>query len=179
MRERLIAAAFLVIAGCGASSDVLACGDKFLVVSRGTRFQRAATVRRPAGILVYANPASQLPRALANLPVEATLQKVGYRSTSVVSAEELDRALARGGWDLVLVDVADGQSVKGRLRGGEAPDVLPVLYKPTGTELAEAKHQYQRVLKSPMKNQAFLDAIDEALAERAETRAKIEGKTTH
>ena len=37
----------------------------------------------------------------------------------------------------------------------------------TGTELAQAKKEYQRVLKGPIKTYAFLAAIDDALALRA------------
>jgi hypothetical protein len=176
MMKAHVLAAIVVVVGCWNGGDVLACGDKYLVVSRGTRFERPVAVRQPAAILVYANPDSQLPKALANVRVEATLEKVGYRSTSVESQAEFETALARGGWDLVLVDAASGQSVKEHLRAGDAPVVLPVLYKPTAPQLAQAKHQFQRVLKSPTKSQSFLDAIDDALAERAAARTKADGK---
>ena len=35
---------------------------------------------------------------------------------------------------------------------------FPVMYNPTGAELAAAKKQHRRILKAPTKNQAFLDA---------------------
>lgn len=171
MNTRWIAVGLLVLAGTGAGGRLLACGDKFLVRSRGTRFQRAATARPPAAILVYANPASNLPKALANLPVDATLRKAGYRPTSVTTAGEFDAAVRQGGWDLVLVDVADGEAVSKRLQGETAPAVLPVVYNATGTELARAKKQYMCVLKSPTKSQSFLDSIDEALALRSKRKA--------
>ena len=40
------------------------CGDKFLVVGRGVRAGRAQGVTRPASILLYVNPKSELPAAL-------------------------------------------------------------------------------------------------------------------
>jgi hypothetical protein len=176
MTMRSIAVACLVAAGFGGSGNLLACGDKFLVLSRGTRYERPAAARQPAAILVYANPGSGLFKAFANLRVEATLQKVGYRSTSVGTAADFDRALAQGKWDLVLVDVTDGQSVRDRLRGANAAILLPVLYKPTGAELTQAKRQFERALKAPTTNQSLLDAIDATLADTAKARTKEEGK---
>ena len=75
MTTRLAAAAFLVIACAATTGDLLACGDKFLVVSRGTRYKHANTPRTPAVILIYANPATNLPGALANVQVDATLRQ--------------------------------------------------------------------------------------------------------
>ena len=165
MKLRASALALLLISGTPTCGDLLACGDKFLVVGRGTRFRRASVPRPPAAILVYANPASNLPAALANVPVEATLSKAGYRPTTVSSAEEFDRALRRGGWDLVLVDVAESSRLNARVPDN-APAVLPVVYNPTRTEWKEARRQYPTVLRSPTKTQAFLDTVDEALSLR-------------
>jgi hypothetical protein len=178
MKLRLAAAAFVLIACTGANGSLLACGDKFLVVSRGTRYKHANAPRTPAVILIYANPASNLPKALANLPVDTTLRKAGYQPTSVESAEDFDKALEHGKWDLILVDESDGQSVLGRIKAGAAaPVVLPVYYKATSAELKQAKKLYPQVLESPTKSQAFLDTIDDALASRPKTSAEATGKT--
>lgn len=166
MKMRVLAAGCFVLFAMSAGADLKACGDKFLVMSRGTRFQRAAALRQSASILVYANPASDLPKALANVTVDATLRKAGYKPTSVVNDNEFNTALQQGGWDLVLVAMADGQIVNSRVQRDRAPIVLPVMYNPTGAELAQAKKQYARVIKSPTRNQSFLDAIDDALAAR-------------
>jgi hypothetical protein len=159
-----IVAALLVLAGTGLSDPLLACGEKFLMGSRGNRFHRPPPVRQSAAILIYANPGLSVTRALANVPFEATLLKAGYRPTVVSSADAFHQALGRGGWDLVLVDVADSSAVSNRVQGAKAPIVLPVMYNPTGAELAAAKKQHQRILKAPTKNHSFLEAIDEALA---------------
>ena len=165
MRRTLVVAASLFLSIAGA--DLFACGDKFLVVSRGTRFQRATIARQPANILVYANPSSTLPKALEKADVDETLRKAGYRPTTVSDPVALDQALRRGGWDLVLADLADGGAVRGSLSGKAAePMVLPVVYRGTGGEVAQAKKDYQRVVKGPIKSQAFLEAIDDALALR-------------
>ena len=82
----------------------------------------------------------------------------------VSSADAFDSALGRGGWDLVLVDVADSPAVSSRAQGANAPIVLPVMFNATGAELSAAKKQHQRILKAPTKNHSFLEAIDDALA---------------
>ena len=170
--------ALLLAVGFGLSGDILGCGDKFLVARRGSRFQRANAPRQPAVILIYANPASNLPRALANVSVDATLRRAGYTPTSVASEEELASALTRGSWDLIVVDVAEGTSLRSRLPAEPAPVLLPVLFKPTPTELKEAKKQYPRVLASPTKNKAFLDAVDDALAARPAPPSNAAAKTS-
>ncbi|MEO8680362.1 MAG: hypothetical protein ABI665_15025 [Vicinamibacterales bacterium] len=168
---RLILTGVLIAAGLLTSSDLSACGEKFLIVGRGTRFQRASSARPAASILVYANPASNVPKALANVPVESVLKKAGYKPTTVSTASELESALNRGGWDLVVLDLADGQAVVGRMPVGDAaPALLPVAYNASGSDLANARKQFPRVLKLPTKSQSFLDAVDEALAMRPKVK---------
>ncbi len=171
MKKNLLLVGLLVLSGVVPTTDLSACGDKFLMVSRGTRFQRAAA-RQPAAILIYTNPATALPKALANVPVDATLRKAGYRPTSVSGADELDKALRQGGWDLVLTDLADGAALRGRLQGQGAPAVLPVAFNATSSDMAQAKKDYQLVVKGPVKSQALIDAIDDALALKEKLRAK-------
>jgi CheY-like chemotaxis protein len=172
MHKRLLAVGLLVLSGAGFTTDLLACGDKFLVSSRGTRFQRAATARQAAKILVYANPSSSLPKALERVIADDTLRKAGYQPTSVSGANELQQALRQGGWDLVLADLSDGPAVRVLLQGPSAPMVVPVVYNATGTEMAQAKKDYQRIVKGPVKSQSFLEAIDEALALREKLKTK-------
>ena len=175
MMTRLVATTVsLLLAGLGMTEPLSACGEKFLMRSRGTRFQRAAPARTSASILIYANPGLNLPKALANVPVDATLRKAGYRPTTVTSQQEFDSAMGRGGWDLVLVDVADSHSVINRAPNSSAPIILPVVFNGTSAELAAVKKQYQHILKAPTKNQSFLDAIDDALALKPPAPGKAE-----
>jgi hypothetical protein len=165
MRKTLLALGVLVIYGI-TSGELLACGDKFLVASRGTRYQRAGQARETASILIYLPPSSALPKAFARVSEEVT-RKAGYRLVNVSNTNELDQALKQGGWDLLLTDLADSQTVRGRVTGTAAPLVVPVAYQVTGTELAQAKKDYQKVLKGPIKTYAFLEAIGDVLAYRA------------
>jgi hypothetical protein len=167
--------AAVVLLGCITTSEpLLACGEKFLMRSRGTRFQRPAPARTAASILVYLNPSLNLPKALAKVPVDATLSKVGYRLTTVTGQDEFTRALDRGGWDLVVVDVADTPAVTTRAQSADSINVLPVAFNPTRDELAAARTQHGRILKGPVKSQAFLEAVDDALAAKPTTVAKAD-----
>jgi CheY-like chemotaxis protein len=168
MKTRCVFTVILVLAGIGGSGELLACGDKVLTFTRGSRYQHAKAVR-PAAILVYANPATDLPKALANLPLDATLRKAGYRPTIVTDAAAFERALSQGGWDLILVDAAQSEAIRGRWQRNAAPVVLTVVYNPTKPELQQAKKLHQAVLKSPTKQEAFLDTIDDALSMRTKT----------
>jgi hypothetical protein len=165
MTKALLTLGVLVIYGIS-SGELLACGDKFLVASRGTRYQRAGQSRETASILIYLPPSSTLPKAFERVSEDIT-RKAGYRLINVSDDKELEQALRQGGWDLLLTDLADVQTVRSRVSGAGAPMVIPVAYQVTGSELAQAKKDYQRVLKGPIKTYAFLTAIDDALAHRA------------
>lgn len=172
MKGRLFAVTLCLLAGAETGHGLLACGDKFLVLSRGTRFERAPAARQTAAILLYANPASGLPQTLAGLSVEATLRKAGYRPVSVASADDFERALRTGGWDVVLVDLADAPAASAPAEGRGAPLVLPVALHSTREALADAKKRYAGVINSPTRGQAFVDAIDDAMTAKVRRQAK-------
>jgi hypothetical protein len=167
MRKSLLALGILVIYGITSGGDLLACGDKFLVASRGTRYQRPGQARQGASILVYMHASSSIPRAFARVSEEIT-KKAGVTVTRVENATELDQALRQGGFDLLLADLADSPTVRSRVQtsGPDAPLLVPVAFGVTGTQIAQAKKDYQRILKGPIKTYAFLAAIDDALALR-------------
>ena len=158
--------AVILAVGVCTSGDLFACGDKFLVVSRGTRFQSAASTRSAADILIYASSTSTLPKALERIGKEDTLRKAGYRPVIVENTNELDQALKMSSWSLVIVDLPEARTIRDHVRGANAPMILPVALSPTGTEIAQAKKEFQRVVKGPIKSQAFLMEIDDALALR-------------
>jgi DNA-binding NtrC family response regulator len=165
MKKTLLAVGILFVYSI-ASGDLLACGDKFLVASRGTRYQRAGQARR-ASILVYETAKSTIPKAFERVSEDVT-KKAGYTVTSVANANELDQALRQGGFDVLLADLADSPDVRNRIKssGPGAPLLVPVAYGATGTEIAQAKKDYQRILKGPIKTYAFLEAMDDILALR-------------
>lgn len=165
-RTFIASASVVALVTLGAADRLLACGDKFLVPSRGTRFQRAPVRRPPAAILVFANPATLLPQTLANGGVDATLRKAGYQPTSVTSMDALSAALERGGWDLVVADMADYLAIESR-RQGATPAILPVVHNPTRDALAAARRVNAHVVKAPAKGEVFLEAVDQMVLSRS------------
>jgi hypothetical protein len=167
MKMSCVLTALLVLAGLG-TGELFACGDKVVSFTRGSRYQRAKAVG-PAAILVYANPAYDLPKALADLSIDTTLRKAGYRPTIVTDDAAFERAFSQGGWDLIIVDAAHSPEVGRQVQQGAPPVVLTVLLNPTKPELKQAKKLHKAVLKLPSKQAAFLDTIDEALSLRPTT----------
>jgi hypothetical protein len=170
MRKALGAASLALLMGIGSVNILLACGDKFLVTSRGTRYQQAPAVRKPAAILIYTNPASEVTKALASVPVDATLRSVGYRPTVVGTPAEFEKALSQGGWDLILVGLADAEAARKRVQSNAG--VVPVVVNATAAEMKQTRQQYPFVLSAPTKSRTFLAVVDEALAYRSKDQAK-------
>ena len=107
MSHRWTAAVLVALSVAGSASDLLACGDKFIVPTRGARFSKPRFSREDVGVLVYANDGTELFRMMNKLSLEATLLKAGYRATIVRTDPELTMALAQRSWDLVVVDTSD------------------------------------------------------------------------
>ena len=172
MKTRLVVT-ILLLGMIGAGEPLFACGEKFRVGIRGTRFQRPPVARAAASILIYANPALNLSKALAGVPVDDTLRKAGYRPTTVTTPKEFQATIGRGGWDLVLLDVADSSAAIARSPVANPPLVLPVLFNASKAELAAARKQHPHALKGPVKSQSLVDAIDNALSDKPPTQSKI------
>ncbi len=168
MRSSVLLVALFLWTGAG--TDLLACGNKFLVPSRGTRFGKVPIDRQAAHVLVYSPPNSALAQALKDTTVAALLTKVGYQPTEVTGPADLDAALRRGGWDLVLADLADTATLRGQLQGSGAPAILPVVLQPSRSQLAEAKETYGQVIQLPAKSQRFVETVDYAVATHVEQR---------
>ena len=102
--RKLMLAAGLAGAASALGGDALACGDKLVIVGRGMRPKRVRG-SVPASILVYADPKGSMPAALDEGHLRKDLEKAGHRVRSVVTREELEKALDTGSYDLVLADL--------------------------------------------------------------------------
>jgi hypothetical protein len=149
-------------------SDLLACGDKLVVVGRGLRANRIRGASQRASILLYADPKSELAAALEEGHLRKDLERAGHRLRSATSKEELESALGTGTYDLLLADFKATALAESEARGSASkPTVLPTLFNPTAAELAAAGHQYNCVMKSPGEQKDYMAVINEALTERA------------
>jgi hypothetical protein len=136
----------VALVGLLLGGDLLACGDKFLVAGRGTRYQRPKTARA-ASVLIYANPSSGLPAALKKVKVDAVLKHEGHRSTTVETFDQLSAILSSGRFDVILAAGTVSAEVEKLL--GSAPDRAVVL-----------------AIDTSPKEKTLLEAIDKAVERR-------------
>ncbi len=163
MRKILLGLVLAVSAVCGAR-EAGACGDKFLVIGRGVRQQRAQGAVHAASILLYLDAKGQLDAALREEKVETHLKLAGHKLRSVASRAELAERLASGTYDIVLASLTEMTAVEQAVRSGPArPFLLPVIYNPTGDELAQAEAEFSCVMRSPSTKKHYLAVIDEAM----------------
>ena len=96
MSRSIRLAGIVAALGLFTGADLLACGDKFLVAGRGTRYQRPKTARA-ANVLIFDNAASGLPAALEKVQVDTLLKREGHSATRVESLDQLSAIIA-GVW---------------------------------------------------------------------------------
>jgi hypothetical protein len=146
MRNRRTFIGLFVLLAVGMTGDLFACGDKFLVAGRGTRFQRPKTARA-ASVLIYADPASAVAASLKKAKVESILKLEGHRATKVQSLGELSAIVSSGRYDVILTAASDSANVRKIVQTSrDAATVLGV--------------------DDLMKSQSLLQAIDTAVSER-------------
>jgi len=173
MRRRIGLSGLLVVAGLWMGADLLACGDKFLVAGRGTRYQRPKSARA-ASVLIYANPSGGLQTAMKKVSLDSVLKHEGHRSTTVEAREQLSTILASGHFDVVLVASGDAATVEELLgQGADAPVVLAFCVKAPGQQ-QPAPDKSASCLKTPPKEYALLEAIDKAVERRDRNARKAQ-----
>jgi hypothetical protein len=160
-------AAVLVGAAALAARTAAACGDKFVVLGRSVRAELMRRSAHPASILLYNNPASRIPTAEKEYRLASMLKQAGHKILVLQDQVQLDEALTSRGFDIVLTDYTDSSSVDQMARAA-SPDtvVIPVLYKPSAAELAEAEKQFGCVVRTSKKDDDVLAVVDEAMSSR-------------
>jgi hypothetical protein len=152
MRIRRTFGVLVVLLSVAITGDLIACGDKFLVAGRGTRYQRPKTARA-ASVLIYADPASAVAASLKKAKVESLLKLEGHRATRVQSLEELSAVVASGRYDVILTATSDSSNVQRLLQTSrDAATVLAV--------------------DDLVKDRSLLQAIDTAVSQRDQNLKK-------
>jgi hypothetical protein len=165
MRKILVAAVSL--AACLAGIDGFSCGDKFLVIGRGPRSQRAKGAVQKAAILMYMDPRSALPAAIKEQGLESDLKLAGHKLRVLEDRRAVGDTLRAQPYDIVLAGISDMESLEREMGASPSrPILLPILYDPTAEELAAARRRFQCVMKSPGKKQHYLAVIDDAMVLR-------------
>jgi hypothetical protein len=129
--------------------------------------------RYPASVLIYAPSASRLNGAARELDLQKTLQLVGHTYRQVASETDLQVQVDSGHYNILLADIADAAALRARFESSASPVVIvPVLYKPTKAEAAEAAKQARFLIKAPGRAAYYLTTIAEAVASRGVTPRK-------
>ena len=171
MQRLRFAVAVLGSAALFSGTVGFACGDKLLAIGRGVRFQRAYA-QRPANVLIYSN-GNQIGATVRSARLQTTLKQAGHKLQTAEGPSQLNEALQLGKVDVVLADFADLAGITRQLQSAPSkPVVLPVLLKPSKTELTAAQREYKFALKAPGDEVQFLVAIDEAMKLRLRIGAK-------
>ncbi|PYQ12818.1 MAG: hypothetical protein DMF80_17970 [Acidobacteria bacterium] len=159
---RLVAAAVAVSLVAAAADRAESCGDKFLRVGRGARYQRGYAAIRAACILIYADPRSPLAGALREL--EPALKRAGHSPRVVESPGAVGPALVTGHYNVVIAPVEDVGLVQAQAQGLAARfDVLPVLHRPSASARTAAEHDYHCVAEAPGRKGDVLASIDDVM----------------
>lgn len=154
--------------------DASACGDKFLVVGRGPRASTALAAPRPANVLIFQNPGSDVLNAVKDGDLKASLEIAGHTATVVTDATQLEKVLAGGRFDIVLADIDDAAHIQATMGSkGSKPAVLPVMYNASSEAVKSAKAIYAAALRAPARSGQLLAAIDDVVAARARTEKKL------
>lgn len=155
--------AWAVAAGClaAAVAEVDACGDKFLRVGRGARYQGGYVAIRPACILLYARPGSALAGTMRELA--PTLKRAGHHPLVLEDSAAMAAAMSRDHPNLILAAIEDVGAVEKAVGESARTDVLPLLVHPSTDAREAALRDYHHVAESPGRKQDLLARIDDVM----------------
>jgi len=103
-----LASAAVVIIG---TQTVTACGDKFLMVGRGVRFQRAYAAIHPASILLVLPQKPAKSAAILDSRLRSALKMAGHHIDLVEQPANLGDILRRSSYDIVLADQDEATAI--------------------------------------------------------------------
>src|SRR4051812_6071733 len=84
-----------------ASVAANACGDKFLMLGRGVKFQRAYAAIYPASIVIYAQPQRHATNAIRDPRLQNELKLAGHHVAIVETEAALTQTLKSEPVDLI------------------------------------------------------------------------------
>lgn len=160
MKIRLPALFVLALGVVGFAQQSFACGEKFLIVGRGSRFQRGYVALHPASVLLLNT------NLTGQKELQTRLKLAGHRVQLAADAAQLREAMKTGKPDLILADVTDAPEVNGLMTSTATTALfLPVVDGSSKAKMAEFETLYKCPLKhdSKSKNRGFLATIDAVL----------------
>jgi hypothetical protein len=142
-----------------------ACGDKFLMVGRGARFQRAYASVYPGNVLIYARSSTDPKAAIRDPQLHKALRQAGHSVSVIEDWTLLEQALRTVPVDIVLVDVAEASRLRDLVTRSPAhPDALYVAFAP---KVKATSPEFVCRLKSSDRPLKYLDEIENAMKARS------------
>jgi vacuolar-type H+-ATPase subunit F/Vma7 len=164
-----VAAALIVVVIAGIGTEVAsACGDKFLAVGRGVRFQRAYAAIHPASILIVLPAKNVKTAAVRDSRLVTALKMAGHRVQTVQQPSNLADAFARAPHDIVLVEKIDASAARNAAasNGQPTPAIISVFEPPAVPDVVPASAQFEYVLKTPQTLPQILNLLDDVMKAR-------------
>ncbi len=164
MKKWIATTALLLVSGSLGSQAVWACGDKFLLLGRGVRYQRAYAAIHPASVLIVAPPKSVKTAAVRDSRLQSALKMAGHR-VEVVPAAKMRDALAGSHYDIVLAQRADALGISDALpTGAKKPSIIGVVEG--AADVAADRQRFDAVLKTPQSLPDILRLFDDVMKAR-------------
>lgn len=153
------------------SQAVSACGDKFLMVGRGVRFEQAYAAVHPASILIVLPVKSVKSAAVRDSRLLTALKNAGHRVEVVQQPANLADALNRSRHDIILVEQADASALHdiATAAGQLQPSIVGVLEDPSPSALTDARQKLEYVLPTPTSLAHILNLMDDVMKVRLDS----------
>lgn len=140
-----------------------ACGDKFLMVGRGAKFQRAYASVYPGKVLIFARPSTDPKAAIRDPQLHRALRQAGHAVSVIEDWALLEQALKSVPVDVVLVDVAEATRLQAAMTSSPTrPEALYVAFPaavPPGNVICK--------LKSSDRPLRYLDEVENTMKTRS------------
>jgi hypothetical protein len=163
MSRRALLVVALTVAAPALYPVAHACGDKFLMVGRGAKFQRAYASVHPGKVLIFVRPSTDRKAAIRDPQLHRALRQAGHAVSVIEDWMLLEQALKAVPIDVILVDAEEAARLRTAIGSSvTAPDALYVAFS-SATPPSDVISR----LKSTDRPIRFLDEIENVLKARA------------
>ena len=164
MKRLLLVLALVALGGLVGLSDAVleACGSKFLVSSRGARYQRVLASIQPTSILWYWQQDEKTEEEDRwNPDAEEMLESVGHTVEVSYDDESFLSAARRGDFDVLVLPIDEARRLRPDLEALPVDSaVVPLLMFPTRSQYSQAREEYGVVMKLPTTTDKMLAAFE-------------------
>src|SRR2546430_10749701 len=116
----------------------MGCGDKVLALGRAVKLRYVST--HSASILLYLHSGARAAPAMSDASLQSALKKSSQVLKIVNDAAELEQALNRGKYDLIVTDPQDAPGIEQLLQAMSSHSVvIPLLYQGSKAEASDRK----------------------------------------